>query len=192
MDVGTFEMDGFVGGLLTFTFTPEQSGAYMAPPGDGSIDPALMAFDTTYTFAGDGDLAMGLGPFSGEVFLPSPVALTSPPIEDLPMGIPGIYVDPAMELVLEWDGAVAGGEIEISMSGNPTGTGTPMTCRVDDDGAFTVPVEVVEAVGFGGLAFWNMITFERSTPGTVTGDGLTYTSVVALQTNLVNVARVVP
>ena len=65
-----FEMDGFVGGPLTFTFTPGQSGAYMAPPGDGSISPDILAYRTTYTFAGDGDLAMGLGPFSGEIFLP--------------------------------------------------------------------------------------------------------------------------
>ena len=75
------------------------------------------------------------------------------------------------------------------MSGNPMGAGEPYTCRVADDGEFVVPVEVVEAVGFGGLAFFNMVTFKRTAVGNADGEGLTFVDVEVIQSVMVNVAR---
>jgi len=40
-------------------YNPGQNGAYTTPGGDGSIPYAGLAFDTTYTFSGDGDPAQG-------------------------------------------------------------------------------------------------------------------------------------
>ena len=190
MDIGPFEVEGFVPGPQTFAYNPGQQGEYTtADPGDGSVPIELLAFDTTYTFSGPGDPTQGIGAFSGELHMPAPPALTSPPLVDLPIGFPGIEVDGTAELLLEWDGAVAGSNLTITLSGNPQGTGTAMKCRVEDDGEFLVPAEVVTAAGFGGLAMLNMVMFERSNTGEASGEGLTFTDVAAMQSMMVNVRR---
>jgi hypothetical protein len=187
MDVGPFTMTGFIGGPLTFNYNPNQSGAYTtANPGDGQVPPDAIAYDTTYVFEGDGDLAQGLGAFHGEIYVAPDLQLTSPPMVELPMGgMYGIEADPTQDLVLEWTGQNPDGELTLSLAS----TGTPIECRVADDGAFTIPQAMVEAAGLGNVAFFNMLTIDRRGTGWAAGEGVTFHNVEMVQTLLLNVIK---
>jgi hypothetical protein len=192
MDVGPFTMEGFVGGPLTFSYNPNQSGAYTtANPGDGQVPPDALAFDTTYVFEGDGDPAQGLGPFHGEIYVAPEIELTTPPMVELPMGdLLGIEVDPSQDLMLEWTGENADGELTLNLAGGPQGGGTPIECRVADDGQFVIPQAMVQTAGLGSVAFFNMLTIDRGGAGWVSGEGVTFHNVEMVQTLLLNVVKV--
>jgi hypothetical protein len=44
--------------------------------------------------------------------------------------------------------------------------------------------------GLGAVAFFNMLTIDRRSAGTAHGEGLTFDSIEALQTLLINVIKV--
>ncbi len=192
MDVGPFTMDGFAGGQLELFYNESQSGAYTTTdPGDGTLPPGELVYDTTYTFQGEGDPAQGLGEFQGELYVAPAIEMTSPEMVELPMGdLPGIEVDPGQDLVLEWTGANEDGELVFNLAGGPQGGGTPIECRVADDGEFVIPAEMVQTAGLGDVAFFNMLTIDRRGTGSAQGEGVTFDDVEVIQTLLVNVSKI--
>lgn len=191
MDVGPFTMEGFASGPKTMAYNPGQNGAYTTPGGDGTIPYADLAFDATYTFSGDGDASQGLGAFSGELYLSPEIKLTSPEMVTLPIGFDGIQVSETEDLTLEWDGSDPGAELTITLTGSSmSGESHTITCRTADSGSFTIPAAMVQAAMLGDMAFLNMLTFERTDEGTVSGDGITSHRIGAVQTAVINVAKV--
>lgn len=187
MDVGPMTLEGMTTGPTQLTYNSEQSGAYTVPGTDGSLQAGTLAFDTTYTFHGDGDAAQGLGAFNGEIYLPPALTLTSPPMVELGMpGVFGIQIDPNQDLVLQWSGSAAGGQLRINLVG---AQGETIDCLATDDGEFTIPAAMVQAAGLGDIAFLNMLTIDRQGEGTVSGDGITYHDIGMLQTLLINVGK---
>lgn len=192
LDMGPFTIEGFATGPIEMAYNPGQSGAYTAPGSDGTVPAGTLAFDTTYTFYGDGNPDEGLGEFTGEMFVPPAMELTSPPLVPLAMeGLYGIEADPAEDLTLEWSGENPSGEILISLTGsNLSGEGGSIECRVSDDGEFTIPADMVEAAQLGDMAFLNNLMIDRKGVGTASGDGLTYHAIELVQTSLINVIKV--
>ena len=191
IDIGPIEVSGFKDGSVQLKADPSQSNGYV-PAGNGTIDASKFAFDTTYTVKGDGDPAQGVSSFEGQVVLGPELELTSPPIEqvDVVMApgfpafpLPGLAIDPEGELALAWTGAVENGELEVELSGMEGGT---VKCRLKDDGAFTVPADLVKAAGIAESGP-NMLTISRISSGTLSGDTFTRHEVHARQTLLINV-----
>jgi hypothetical protein len=191
MDVGEFTMDGFATGTKTFAYNEGQNGAYTLPGSDGTLPYVDLAFDATYSFQGQGDAAQGLGPFSGEFYLSPEFVMTQPPMTPLaPMNVPGIEASVSEDLVLVWEGSNPGAEINITLTGASTsGESSTIRCRTMDAGTFTIPAAMVEAAQLGDMAFFNMLTFERTDTGTVTGEGITSHNIVVMQTAVINVAK---
>jgi hypothetical protein len=187
IDVGPFTMYGFADGPKTFTSSAANSGAYMA--GDGTIPPASFAYDATYAFYGLGNLAAGVGAFWGDLYLGPDTQLTKPAVSSV-SGIPVIKVNPNDDLEIEWSGPVADGELTITLVGAKlSGQSASVTCRVADDGAFTIPSDLVGASGLGALALLNTLMLERRGVGRVCGEGLTSGAVSTVQTYMVNVQK---
>ena len=187
MDVGPLTLEGFLTGPIDLTYNSGQSGAYTVPGTDGSLNAGTLAFDTTYTFHGNGDAGQGLGSFSGQIALPPALELTSPPLVELGMpGLFGVEANPSQDLSLEWSGATGDGELRINLTG---GAGS-IDCRVADDGTFAIPAAMVEGVELADMALMNLLTLDRPTEGTVNGEGITFHAIDGLQTLLINVAKV--
>ena len=191
MDIGPFSVDGFASGPLEFAYNSGQSGAYTtANPGDGSIPPEDINYDTTYTISGAGDTAQGIGAFSGAVRVPPALTLTSPPVGTVgSMALPGIHVSVSQDLVLEWTGNDPTLEIKVTMTGGNQQTGKSIVCRLMDTGTLTIPQAQVAEAGFGTMVIANMLEFRRVVAGTASGDGFTFTRVTTTQALTYNVAK---
>jgi len=190
IDVGPFTVSGFASGPKTMAYNAQQNGAYTTPGGDGTVPHADVAFDTTYTFEGEGDSAQGLGPFSGSVRLAPELVLTSPPQVQTQMGVPAIEASVTQDLTLVWSGSDPGAEVTITLAGGSfNGESHSVVCRTADAGGFTIPAAMVQAAQLGDMAFLNMLTIERPTSGSVTGDGITHHDIGTIQTAVINVAK---
>ncbi len=190
MDVGPFTVTGFNGGPQTFQYNPGQNGAYTtADPGDGQLPPGVLAYDTTYTFQGQGDQSKGLGPFEGELHVGPRLTLTSPRTTQIMGGLPAVEVDTTSDLLLEWTGENPDGAIALTLAGGALdGGGATVECRVPDSGEFTIPRDMVEAAGLGSMAFLNMLTIERKSRGWASGEGLTFHEVEMMHSVMYNVS----
>jgi hypothetical protein len=190
-DLGSFVIDGFNTGPITMAYNAAQGGPYTPDgAGDGTLASGTLAFDATYTIAGDGGGAAGLGAYEGELYMPPLPAITSPPLQ--PMGMEGLYgIEASMsaELALEWDGAVPDGEMKITIAGGQS-DGSSVVCRVADDGAFTIPADMMAQTGLGTMAFLNMLTMERQYAGEAHGEGLTFGAIISTQNVAVNIIKV--
>jgi hypothetical protein len=186
LDLGPFTVTGFNEGPLEFQYNPGQQGAYTATiSADGQLDPALLAYDCTYLVEGEGDESVGLGPIMGLLDVPPYLELTSPEATVNAMGLPEISVDVTSDLELEWNGASGEGTLLISLAG----MGGGVTCLASDDGAFTVPADMVEAAGLGDFSFFNMLTLTHEVPGLICGEGLTVSDAKYSQVVMYNVAK---
>src|SRR5690606_3612205 len=94
----------------------------------------------------------------------------------------GVAIDPESDLALQWTGAVENGELEVELSGAEGGT---IKCRLKDDGAFTVPADLVKAAGISENGP-NVLTLSRITSGTLSGDTFTRHEVHARQVLVIN------
>lgn len=199
LDIGPIEITGFTDGPLQLESNPDQSDAYV-PPGNGTVDPSKFAFATTYVIKGDGDPEQGVSSFEAEVELGPELAITSPELEQVEadMGIPGfppfpvvaMTVDPDAELTLKWTGAVADGELSLELTAADVNASRGhIKCRVKDDGEFTIPAEMIEALDLGDSAFFNNLNVERITKGTLTGDSFTRYEINSRQVLIVNMAK---
>ncbi|MDD5306952.1 MAG: hypothetical protein PHU25_06475 [Deltaproteobacteria bacterium] len=189
MDVGPFAMFGFTDGPMTFAYNASMSGSYVAGS-NGQIPATSLAYDTTYTFYGEGDLATGVGAFHGSLYLGPDIELVSPKVPPQ-AALPYINVNPGKDLAIVWNGAAEGGELTITlMGGKASGKKASVVCRVADDGAFTMPSKMVKAAALGLISLLNTFTIERRGQGEVCGEGLTTGFVRAAQTYMVNVQMV--
>ena len=102
-------------------------------------------------------------------------------------GIFGFHIDVGQDLLLQWSGGTPSGELRLSLSGGGDG-GTPIECRVADDGEFAIPAALLQQVGLTSMAFFNMFTIERIGKGSVSAEGLTVRDIGVMQTLLLNVA----
>ncbi|MBN2800667.1 MAG: hypothetical protein JXX28_16105 [Deltaproteobacteria bacterium] len=185
MDVGPMTLEGSNAGPLQLTYNAGQDGAYTRPGTDGTLDAGTLAWDTTYNFYGDGDAAQGIGPFSGEVYLPARLQLTAPAMQDVGMGMQGVKINTAAPLTLTWTGSSAL-PLTIDLSGGSMGGDSgAIHCRVADDGEFTISAELVAAAHLGDMAFFNMLTLERATAGSAEADGLSIAKVDTTETLLI-------
>ncbi|MFH1463442.1 MAG: hypothetical protein ABIO70_03565 [Pseudomonadota bacterium] len=185
MDVGPLTLEGANTGTLTLTYNSGQSGAYTVAGTDGTVNAGTLAYDTTYTFSGDGDPAKGLEGFSGEVYMPSQLVLTAPAMGDVGWGMEGITASTTADLALAWTGS-SDGVVNVDLAGASfDGSSGAIHCVVEDDGAFTIPAAMVAEANLGELAMLNMLTLERATEGRAAGGGLSITAVDTTQTLLV-------
>ncbi len=144
LDRGPVTITGFNGGPATFLYEPNDQVYKKDGTGDGSIDAALLAFNTTYELSGAGqdDLAA----FSGAIFMPPALALVSPEATtggSLPF--PTVTIDPSIDLTVQWAEANPGGVLDLTV----TGEQGSVVCRVNDDGEFTVPADLLSQITFG-------------------------------------------
>ncbi len=190
LDMGPFTVTGFATGPKTMAYNAQKNGGYTTVGGDGTIPYADLAFDTSYTFEGAGDTAQGLGAFTGEVRLGPEIKLTEPAMTALPIGFDGIQVSVSQDLVLQWTGSDPGAEMTITLTGGSmSGESHTITCRTIDTGTFTIPAAMVQAATLGDMAFLNMLSFERSDTGSVSGSGITSHDISTIQTAVINVAK---
>jgi hypothetical protein len=188
MDVGPMTLEGANGGALTLSYNSGQSGAYTVTGTDGSLNAGTLAYDTTYTFYGDGDSAQGLDGFSGEVDMPPQLALTSPALGDVGWGMQGVTVSTSADLTLTWTGS-SDGLLNVDLSGASfDGDSGAIHCVAEDDGEFTIPATMVAEAHLGEMAMLNLLTLERATEGSAEGGGLTIAAVDTTQTLLIFVA----
>jgi len=175
MDVGPITIDGFEGGSLDLSYNPEQSGAYTTSGGDGTIDPALLAYDADYIIEGAGSPDAGIEDIHGEMHMPAALELTSPELVTTAMGMPAVEVQSGQTLALEWtQGADPDGFLEITLGGGTTsGDSGSIICRVADDGSFEIPAGMVAEAHLGPMAMLNVLMMKRHGSGQLCGDGLT-------------------
>jgi len=191
MDLGPFTVDGFETGPITLAYNAGQSGAYTPDgAGDGTLPTGTVSYDVTYTITGDGGGVEGLGAYEGELYVAPAMSLTAPPLVEMGMeGMYGIEASTAAELALEWTGENPDGDITLTIAGGQS-DGTSVVCRVADDGAFTIPADMMAQSGLGAIAFFNMLTIDRRGTGHASGDGLTFGAIEAVQTSIINVIKV--
>ncbi len=173
LDVGPLGVYGFDNEWTTFAYNPGESGAYTYPGAGAQLaDPSVIAYDTEYIVIGQGDEAQGLGACWGHFYMPAQLEITSPPFVDTQTG-PAIEVDTTQDLTLEWSGSNPDGIVRIDLEGGAIAdSGTPHVCVVEDDGEFTIPADVLQQLGLGAIAFFNMWTISRSGSGEICGDGV--------------------
>jgi len=187
IDVGPFTVRGFATGERTFSSDAQQQGAYTSG-GNGLLEAADIAYDVNYVIEGGGDAAQSLGAYRGSLFVPSLIDIVRP-VPTSSMFGREITVDPAVDLELEWSGATAGGEVELTLAGagqDGGGGGGSVTCRVTDDGAFTIPAEMVQAAKLGSFSFTNVLTISRRNFGSTCGEGLTVAELMSETTIVIN------
>lgn len=174
LDVGPIYVDGFTGGRRTFAYNPSQSGAYTENgQGDGQLQPGSIAFDTTYTITGQGDMSQGLGSFTGTVDAPARITLTSPQPQPTDMGMMAIPINLSQDLLLRWQGS---GNPENTMTITFSGMNGSVTCFLSDDGEHLVYRDLLGHVGFNPDPFWaimNMVLIQSDAYGEIRGEGIT-------------------
>jgi hypothetical protein len=191
LDVGPFTVTGFKTGPKLFQHNPQQSGAYTPPGSDGTISVSEFAFDADYTLEGTLDADAGLGAFSGTYHMPAAFDWVLPALVDLPgmPGIKGIEVEGGKDLVMQWTGGDPQGELSMTMNAANSG-GKTITCRVKNDGSFTIPAALVDAAKLGNVAFFNALDIRmESKPTQVTGTGITFSRVSIVQARVLNLIK---
>jgi hypothetical protein len=184
IDVGSMTLQAEGSSALTLSYNLGQSGAYTVAGTDGTVNAGTIAYDVTYAISGAGDSAQGLGAFTGELYMPAKLALTSPPLGDVGMGMEGIAVTAGSDLTLAWTGS-SDGVLKVDLAGASfTGETGAIHCVLEDDGEYTIPADMVEAASLGEMALLNMLTLERATEGSVEADGLSITAADTTQTLL--------
>jgi hypothetical protein len=175
IDVGPMDALGFdVSGAVTYAYNPDESGAYTIEGAGRQIsDPTIIAYDTEYSVTGDGGGDRGLGAFYASFYMPEFLEITAPERVSTTFG-EAIEVDPTEDLTLEWAGGNPDGELRLELvGGGTTEPGTPYSCRVADDGEFTIPADVLQELHLGPMAFFNMWTLTRKGTGEICGEGIT-------------------
>jgi hypothetical protein len=193
LDVGPFTLSGFVDGTKTFRSNPGQSGAYTENGvGDGQLDPSTLVFDADYSFGGTLDGDAGLGTLSGTFHFPPAIEWVSPPLMELPSfpGLKmGIEVTVGEDLELKWTGGDSAAVMSFELAAANSG-GATVTCKVANDGAFSIPAAMIEAVKLGNMPFLNMLDIRVEAKGpAVTGSGITNSKVVIMQSRMLNMIK---
>ena len=108
-----------------------------------------------------------------------------------------VEIDNTKPITLKWKSNGGKGYIDISITAAQSITNiVSVTCKVRDDGEFTVPEEFSSQLVFGSgsddmmgqmLQMMNMITMQRHSEAPITGSGITSGKVSSEQAIMVNV-----
>lgn len=197
LDVGSVLISGFNGGPYVFAYEPGDQVYKMNGTGDGSIDRSLIAYGTEYSITGDDLTAEDLKSISATFTMPPALQLIEPAATEGGMFGSAIAIDNSKPLKFVWVGNGGNGYIDITITAAQSLANTvSVTCKVIDDGEFTVPEEFASQLVFGGggdgmmdqmLAMMNMIIFDRHTESPITGDGISVGRVSSEQLIMTNV-----
>lgn len=197
LDVGPVEIAGFNGGPYPFAYEPGDQVYKMNGTGDGSIDRSLIAYGVDYTIRGENMLPDDLNSLSATFRMPPALQLIEPAATEGGTFGAAIAIDNSKPLKFVWEGNGGQGYIDITITAAQSLANTvSVTCKVIDDGEFTVPEEFASQLVFGGggdgimdqmLAMMNMIIFDRHTESPITGDGISVGKVSSEQLIMANV-----
>lgn len=185
MDVGPFTISGFTGGSKTFAYNTAQSGAYTENgQGDGTFQTPSIAFDTNYEIQGEGDAAQGLGPFEASFDAPAQIELTQPQtIIDPNFGMEFLPINQRQPLDLRWTGSGNPDNsfiINVSASALDGSSDGSFTCRIADDGEFTIPALKFAEINLSVNTIANFM-IEQNVEGFICGQGISYGKVTFQQ-----------
>ena len=197
LDVGPVQIAGFNGGPYTFAYESGDQVYKMNGTGDGSIDRSLIAYGVDYTILGENMIPDDLNSLSATFRMPPMLQLIEPEATEGGTFGAAIAIDNTQPLKFVWEGNGGQGYIDITITAAQSLNNTvSVTCKVIDDGEFTVPEEFASQLIFGGggdgmmdqmLAMMNMIIFDRHSESPITGDGISVGRVSSEQLIMVNV-----
>ncbi|MBQ4438419.1 hypothetical protein II898_06045 [bacterium] len=197
LDVGPVEIAGFNGGPYPFAYEPGDQVYKMNGTGDGSIDRSLIAYGVDYTIRGENMLPDDLNSLSATFRMPPALQLIEPAATEGGTFGAAIAIDNSKPLKFVWEGNGGQGYIDITITAAQSLANTvSVTCKVIDDGEFTVPEEFASQLVFGGggdgmmdqmLSMMNMVIFDRHTESPITGDGISVGKVSSEQLIMANV-----
>ena len=192
LDVGPVEIAGFNGGPYPFAYEPGDQAYKLdtnndgTGDGDGSIDGSLIANGVDYTIRGENMLPDDLNSLSATFTMPPSFAISEPVPQPNEGGGFGdiINVTPGQPLTIKWAGNNGHGYIDVNfVVMKSLMEQVSITCRMIDDGEFTVPAEFTTEMqlsqGDSGspfgemLGMMNMITVNRHVEAPITGEGIT-------------------
>ena len=197
LDVGPVMISGFNGGPYQFAYEPGDQVYKLNGTGDGSIDRAIIAYSTEYEIAADDLLPDDLKSLSAKFTMPPALSLIEPPMVEGGMFGAAVEVDNTKPLVFKWESNGGKGYIDITiMAAQSLMNVVSVTCKVKDDGEFTVPAEFTSQLVFGGggdgmmdqmLGMMNMITMDRHSEAPITGNGISSGRVSSEQLVMISV-----
>lgn len=203
IDVGTVMISGFNGGPYPFMYEPGDQVYKLNGAGDGSIDPAMIAYGVEYEIGADNLTPDDLSSLSAKFTMPPAFQLLEPASQ--PGGTFGdvVVIDNSKPLTFKWEGNGGKGYIDITITAAESIMNTvSVACRVKDDGEFTVPEEFASQLVFGGasgnemmdmmLSMMQMIIFDRHTEAPIKGKGISSGFVTTEQLMMVNVSATAP
>ena len=200
IDVGPVQIAGFNDGPYTFAFEPGDQLYKINGTGDGSIDRSIIAYDAEYTISATDLIPDDLKSLSAKFTMPPALSLIEPAMIEGGMFGAAVEVDNTKPLVFKWESNGGKGYIDITiMAAQALTNVVSVTCKVKDDGEFTVPEEFTSQLVFGGggdgmmdqmLGMMNMITMDRHSEAPITGDGISSGRVSSEQLVMISVVPV--
>ncbi|MBO4710498.1 hypothetical protein J5681_01110 [bacterium] len=197
LDVGPVEIAGFNDGPYTFAFEPGDQLYKINGTGDGSIDRSIIAYDTEYTISADDLIPEDLKSLSAKFTMPPALSLIEPVMVEGGMFGKAVEIDNTKPITFKWESNGGKGYIDITiMAAQSLANVVSVTCKVKDDGEFTVPEEFTSQLVFGGggdgmmdqmLGMMNMITMDRHSEAPITGDGISSGRVSSEQLVMISV-----
>lgn len=186
LDVGPITVSGFNGGPYQFAYEPGDQAYKLNGTGDGTIPAEMIAYGVDYTISGENMLPDDLDSLSATFSMPPSFAILEPVPQPNASGGFGdiINVTPGQPLTIKWVGNNGLGYIDVNfMVMKSLMEQVAITCRMVDDGEFTVPAEFTSEMQlsqgdsgspFGDmLGMMNMITVNRHVEAPITGKGIT-------------------
>ena len=182
IDVGPVMISGFNGGPYQFAYEPGDQVYKLNGTGDGSIDRSIIAYGTEYEIFADNLYPEDLKSLSAKFVMPPALSLVEPPMTSGGMFGAAVEVDNTKPLTFKWESNGGKGYIDITITAAQSlANVVTVTCKVIDDGEFTVPAEFTSQLVFGGgtggmmdqmLEMMNMITMDRHSEAPIVGDGI--------------------
>lgn len=197
LDVGPVMISGFNGGPYPFAYEPGDQVYKLNGTGDGSIDRSIIAYNTEYEISADSLIPDDLKSLSAKFTMPPALALIEPAMVEGGMFGAAVEVDNTKPLTFKWESNGGKGYIDITITAAQSlANVVSVTCKVRDDGEFTVPDEFTSQLVFGGggddmmsqmLQMMNMITMDRHSEAPITGEGISSGRVTSEQLVMANV-----
>ena len=197
IDVGPVVIAGFNGGPYQFAYEPGDKVYKLNGTGDGSIDRSIIAYGTEYTITGENMIPEDLQSLSATFRMPPALSLIEPAMTEGGMFGAAVEIDNTKPITFKWEGNGGQGYIDITiMAAQNVMSPVSVTCKVIDDGEFTVPEEFASQLVFGGggddmmgqmAQMMNMITMNRHSEAPITGEGITSGKVTSEQLVMISV-----
>jgi len=197
LNVGPVMIAGFNGGPYEFAYEPNDQLYKLNGTGDGSIDRSIIAYNTEYTITGENMDAEDLRSLSAKFTMPPALSLIEPQMVEGGTFGAAVEIDNTKPITFKWESNGGKGYIDITiMAAQNIMSPVSVTCKVIDDGEFTVPAEFASQLVFGGggddmmsqmVQMMNMITMDRHSEAPITGEGISSGKVSSEQLVMINV-----